>query len=311
MCVIMDQQAVAFDRYEKGSGERRRRADEKTACARNGIRSQPTEIDAFGVFAVCIPDIRAMVVFDPKRKTFIRIRIRRAGGPGGDMNVLARVRQDKGCQQRKGLDHSTQNTIYLSMYKTCSFFLFLLFCGAINSVWGQTGVPYALAHYRSTILTGIHYELAFHLPVEKEKPVQGEERLLFVLDKRVSGPLLLDFRAPAGALRWVRVNGRTIDPAIKDEHLAIPAALLHAGADTIETGFTAGNAALNRNGEFLYTLLVPDRARTLFPCFDQPDLKAVFTLMLTAPAGWKVMGNAPLLDSTSLGDSCRWVVEAG
>ena len=60
------------------------------------------------------------------------------------------------------------------MYKTYGFFFFLLFFGCINSVCGQTGVPYALAHYRSTVLSGIHYELAFHLPVEKEKPVQGD-----------------------------------------------------------------------------------------------------------------------------------------
>jgi len=190
----------------------------------------------------------------------------------------------------------------------------LLFCVCITRVSGQTeptgqtepGVSYALARYRSSILTDIHYELAFHIPAEKEKPVQGEERLLFHLTGSGDEPLLLDFRAPDEALRWVRVNGRAVDPAIRNEHLALPGSLLHAGADTVELGFVAGNPALNRNSDFLYTLLVPDRARTLFPCWDQPDLKAVFSLTLTAPAGWAVMGNAPLLDSTASGDSCRY-----
>ena len=194
------------------------------------------------------------------------------------------------------------------MYKTYGLLFFLLFCGRVNISWGQSGVPYALASYRSTILKDIHYELAFTLPAEKEKPVEGKERLLFTLGAgAVAGkPLLLDFRALPAALRWVRINGRSVPLAIEEEHLALPAALLHTGADTVEIGFVAGNAALNRNSEFLYTLLVPDRARTLFPCFDQPDLKAIFTLTLTAPAGWEVMGNAPMLDSTSIGDSCRY-----
>lgn len=188
-------------------------------------------------------------------------------------------------------------------------FLFLLiFCACITSVCGQTapGVSYALARYRSRILTDIHYDLAFHLPAEKETPVQGEERLVFHLATSVGEPLLLDFKAPAEALHWVRVNGRSVQPVITKEHLALPADLLHAGTDTVELGFVAGNSALNRNSDFLYTLLVPDRARTLFPCWDQPDLKAVFTLTLTAPAGWTVMGNAPLEDSTAMGDSCRY-----
>ncbi len=208
------------------------------------------------------------------------------------------------------------------MYKTYGFLFFLLFCGCVTVVLGQTapgeqmdqngraapGVPYALASYRSTIVHDIHYALSFHIPAEKDKPVQGEEKLFFTLGAgAIAGePLLLDFRAPSEALRWIRVNGVQTPLAIKNEHVALPAALLHTGADTVEAGFVAGNSALNRNSEFLYTLLVPDRARTIFPCFDQPDLKAIFTLTLTVPADWKVMGNAPFLDSTALGDSCRY-----
>lgn len=200
------------------------------------------------------------------------------------------------------------------MIKTRCFIFFLLFCGILNSVWGQggagersaSGVSYALASYRSQLLTDIHYALSFHLPAEKEKPVAGEERLIFHLAAATGEPLLLDFRAPAEAVHWVRLNGTPIDAAIVNEHLSLPAALLHAGTDTVDIAFIAGNPALNRNSEFLYTLLVPDRARTLFPCFDQPDLKAVFTLSLIAPAGWTVMGNAPISDSAVIGDSCQY-----
>ena len=57
----------------------------------------------------------------------------------------------------------------------------------------------------------------------------------------------------------------------------------------MEIFFDAGEKSLNRNDEFLYTLLVPDRASTLFPSFDQPDIKAKYNLRITAPKDWKVL----------------------
>ena len=78
---------------------------------------------------------------------------------------------------------------------------------------------------------------------------------------------------------------------IQNEHIVIPAALTRAGENTVDIVFTAGDQSLNRNEEFLYTLLVPDRARTLFPCFDQPDMKALYTLSLEVPMTWKAVSN--------------------
>ena len=78
---------------------------------------------------------------------------------------------------------------------------------------------------------------------------------------------------------------------IQNEHIVIPAALTRAGENTVDIVFTAGDQSLNRNDEFLYTLLVPDRARTLFPCFDQPDMKALYTLSLEVPMTWKAVSN--------------------
>ena len=63
------------------------------------------------------------------------------------------------------------------------------------------------------------------------------------------------------------------------------------GENDIYIRFTAGNQSLNRNDEFLYTLLVPDRARTVFPCFEQPNLKASFTLQLDIPSEWVAVSN--------------------
>ncbi|MGW4944550.1 aminopeptidase N [Actinoplanes sp. NPDC004185] len=42
---------------------------------------------------------------------------------------------------------------------------------------------------------------------------------------------------------------------------------------------------------YLYAHMFLDGARRIFPCFDQPDLKAPFTLAVTAPDGWLVAAN--------------------
>ena len=183
-----------------------------------------------------------------------------------------------------------------------AFLFFLLAFVSLSAYSQESGVPLTLATHRAAILRDLHYGLTFTIPAEKDSAVRGAEKCWFTLSDSQS-PLAMDFKAEAGAgaIGSMRVNGKQIPVSYEKEHLLIPATYLRTGPDTIECTFTPGNGALNRNGDFLYTLLVPDRARTLFPCFDQPDLKAVFTLSLSIPDGWKAMSNAPLKDSAREG----------
>ena len=64
-----------------------------------------------------------------------------------------------------------------------------------------------------------------------------------------------------------------------------------AGSNVATIDFVAGDAPLNRSDDFLYTIFVPARAHEAFPCFDQPDLKARWTLSLEIPDGWEALGN--------------------
>jgi aminopeptidase N len=164
----------------------------------------------------------------------------------------------------------------------------------------ETGVSAALAGQRSALLHDIRYDLQFHIPAQRDAPISAEEQLSFTLgDVAPLAPLVLDFKEKTSPDQ-LQVNGVKVSIYHQREHLLIPPEFLHPGPNTIHILFTAGNGALNRNKDFLYTLLVPDRARTLFPCFDQPDLKAVFTLSLVIPADWKALGNAPLKDATGV-----------
>ena len=45
------------------------------------------------------------------------------------------------------------------------------------------------------------------------------------------------------------------------------------------------------NNEYMYTQFEPFDCHKMFPCFDQPDLKARLTLSIVAPEEWVVLGN--------------------
>jgi aminopeptidase N len=89
----------------------------------------------------------------------------------------------------------------------------------------------------------------------------------------------------------VAVGGRASRARAVNGHLVIPANEISAGENVVDISFRAGDAALNRNPDFLYTLFVPARAHLTFPCFDQPDLKARYSLTLTVPADWQSVAN--------------------
>jgi len=159
----------------------------------------------------------------------------------------------------------------------------------------EPGVTRDLAKHRAATISAINYELALTIPEDREEAIRGRVVISFELGD-LSQPLQLDFRESADKIGRVTVNGEESGYRFVNEHLVVPARELAAGRNAIRIDFIAGSSSLNRNPEFLYTLFVPDRARTAFPLFDQPDLKATFDLELTMPAGWTAMANAPLAD---------------
>ena len=155
------------------------------------------------------------------------------------------------------------------------------------------GVSLELAQHRSAVVSNIRYELSFDIPLSVDADIGAIATVRFDLAD-ASAPLQLDFREAADRLQSVMVNGGDADWSFLNEHVVVPSAALVEGANEIEIHFTAGNSSLNRNPEYLYTLFVPDRARTAFPLFDQPDLKATYELTLRVPPGWTAMANAPV-----------------
>ena len=155
----------------------------------------------------------------------------------------------------------------------------------------ETGISFELATYRKQQISDVTYDLNFNIPNEKENPIPARLEVCFRVHD-LKNDVFLDFNEQTSNLKLVKINGKEAVINHQKEHVIIDKTKLVLGNNTVEILFDAGEKSLNRNKEFLYTLLVPDRASTLFPCFDQPDIKARYNLKITAPKDWKIMSGA-------------------
>ena len=159
------------------------------------------------------------------------------------------------------------------------------------------GVSWALAEVRARTLSDIQY--AYHLQVPRAlgTPLEGTLVAQFQWIDEEANDLVLDFKNPAARIGDVRVNGAPVEWEATHDHVVIPAEALTPGTrNRLDVEFEAGDDALNRNEDFLYTLFVPDRAHFSLPLFDQPSLKARFSLTLEVPDGWVAVANGSVTD---------------
>ena len=162
----------------------------------------------------------------------------------------------------------------------------------------EEGISLELAQLRKQEIKELKYGLSFSIPEQKQEAVEGEARISFLLQRPQE--IILDFRESADKIKEVSVNGQPSEYTFLNEHLVLPEASTIEGKNEVHICFTVGDQSLNRNEEYLYTLLVPDRARTVFPCFEQPNLKAEFTLQLEVPAEWEAVSNSSIASEENI-----------
>jgi aminopeptidase N len=167
----------------------------------------------------------------------------------------------------------------------------------------EPGVALTMASARSQSIQNLHYRLWFDIPAAASDPIAGRAVIHFVAMN--AGPVVLDFAPGADHITSVSVAGRPSGVQVANGHIVIPAREVAAGENVIDIVFRAGDQSLNRTADFLYSLFVPARAQLAFPCFDQPDLKARYTLELTVPAGWVAVANGEELSRDTSGDRTR------
>jgi aminopeptidase N len=179
----------------------------------------------------------------------------------------------------------------------------LFLCGsfAVTAIASaqEPGVSATLARDRAARVSNLRYSLFFSIPKDKVAAISGHEVVTFTLGD-ASRPLLLDFEpASHGRIRRLTIGSVRLETRVVSGHLELPVAALHTGDNRVDIEFDAGDAPLNRNDDFLYTIFVPARAHEAFPCFDQPDLKARWTLSLDVPDGWETLGNGATTEKSS------------
>jgi len=174
-------------------------------------------------------------------------------------------------------------------------FLSVLFSAVALAVQARfdpdLGISETLAQERAARLSNVRYDLAFTIPQSRTQPVTGRALIRFTQPASAE-PLILDYQPDAaGFLRVVEVNGRETPVRQVNGHIVVPAESLQDGENSVALDFNAGNGPLNRSDDFLYTIFVPARAHQAFPCFDQPDVKARWSVALDVPQGWQAVGN--------------------
>jgi aminopeptidase N len=110
-------------------------------------------------------------------------------------------------------------------------------------------------------------------------------------------PLTIDFSG--GEIDRLTVNGRQVEVDYNGFFINLGRGVLAPGDNVVEIEFThpysSDGTGLYRmvdpldGRSYLYTFLWPAYANRLFPCFDQPDLKASYQLDVIAPAEWTVV----------------------
>ena len=150
------------------------------------------------------------------------------------------------------------------------------------------------AERRFAQISDVDYNLTFHL--SQKETYAGSSQINFNV-KNTSGDLRVDFHD--GDVTKVLLNNQEIPLNYNKVYLRIPKEHLIKGANQLTIDFTR-KFSTNGNGFhrfvdpedqriYTYTNLEPYAANQVFPCFDQPDLKATYKMTVNAPSRWKVI----------------------
>ncbi|MCX6395516.1 MAG: aminopeptidase N [Propionibacteriales bacterium] len=169
-----------------------------------------------------------------------------------------------------------------------------------------TNLTRAEARTRAELLTVDSYDVALDLTTG-EKTFASTTTIRFTCAVPGSSTFVDLVDATIGE---ITLNGITVDPAVAYVDSRIQLDGLHVENELV----VRADCTYSRSGEglhrfvdpaddrvYLYTQFeVPD-ARRVYPTFEQPDLKSVFTFHVTAPDHWKVVSNAATPEPEALG----------
>ncbi|MDT5052685.1 MAG: aminopeptidase, partial [Mycobacterium sp.] len=153
---------------------------------------------------------------------------------------------------------------------------------------------------RAALVTVDSYRITLDLTDGEGKPGDRTFRSVTTVefDALAGADTYIDIAADS--IRSAVLNGRGIDVSGYDESTGIGlTGLAQRNVLVVDADCRYSNTGegLHRfvdpvDGEvYLYSQFETADAKRMFACFDQPDLKATFDIMVTAPLNWRVISN--------------------
>jgi aminopeptidase N len=133
----------------------------------------------------------------------------------------------------------------------------------------------------------------FHVALEKGENYSGFSELSFNL-LSIPEEFFIDFKG--SKVESLIVNGESIAVNVVDGFILIDVSKIKVGANVVGVQYSN---SYNNDGsgcvsftdvdtkQYIYTQFEPYYANRVFPCFDQPDLKATLRLNVISPSDWK------------------------
>ena len=169
------------------------------------------------------------------------------------------------------------------------------------------------AEFRADQVGNVAYSLFVDIDEDADN-FSGKVDISFDLAQGNTAPITFDF--DQGNVESITVNDSSVEWSYEHWFITVAADKFQEGQNTVSITFThpftTDGDGLHKftdpeNGEvYLYTNFEPYKANRFFPLFDQPNLKAPFTLEVLVPEHWKVVSNQRETMSSLEGDLRRW-----
>jgi aminopeptidase N len=167
------------------------------------------------------------------------------------------------------------------------------------------------AEERSALIKTEHYRVELDLSGADEKTYWTGTTVTFTA-ARAGSRTFID--AIADRITRIQLNGEDLDPAKVYDGYRITLSNLQLENTLIVEGFfkyTNTGIGMHRyvdpvdSNIYLYSHFEPADSRLMYAVFEQPDLKATFEFVATAPAAWTVISNQPEASVEEVGSGKR------
>ena len=170
---------------------------------------------------------------------------------------------------------------------------------------------------RARLLEVTGYDVSLDLTDGYGNPGDGTFRSTTVVTFRCAEPGAETFiETAAASVRSATLNGTPLDLAGFSAEKGLTLTGLAAANELVvdaDFAYSASGQGLQRSVDpvdketYLYSQFETADAQRVFACFDQPDLKSLFTWHVTVPTHWKVVSNMPVEKDEPAGPGAKTV----